>query len=447
MPAHRLTRLVVLLCLFCAIIMPSAHAAKPRENNKYASLVMEYETGKILHARNADKVLHPASLTKIMTLVMAFEAMRAGKLRANDRITFSRHAASQSPSKIGIRAGGSMRVDDVIKAIVTKSANDASAALAEHLAGSESGFARAMTRRAHDIGMNRTTFKNASGLPHPGQVTTARDMATLARYLLVTYPDYYRYFSTVNFNYQGRTHRNHNRLLSQYEGMDGIKTGFINASGFNLVASAKRDGTRLVGVVFGGRTWQSRNAHMVELLDESFRDIRTYGIARLPSQGTIGTVGDVQLASASATIPVPAPKPELPASNDPRYSDGEPQLDVLPVSTTTPAAGQVVAAPKALHTQTVYAQSATQTGSWAIQIGAFQSRAATDQALQSARQRLPSHIASVAQPEIVPTRVAQNTASGGEWIFRARLRGFDAGDAAAACRFFADCLTISPSAY
>ncbi len=461
MTLHRLTNLVALLCLLCTVVTAgAAHAAKPRNNDKYAALVMEYKTGKIVHAQNADKVLHPASLTKIMTLTMAFEAMRAGKLRPNDRITFSRHATSQSPTKMGIRTGGSMRVDDVIKAIVTKSANDAAVALGEHLAGSESAFANVMTRKAHKIGMTRTTFRNASGLPHPGQVTTARDMATLARYVLVTYPDYYRYFSTVNFSYNGVTHRNHNRLLSQYEGMDGIKTGFINASGYNLVASAKRDGTRLVGVVFGGRTWQSRNAKMVELLDKSFSDIRTYGIARLPSHGTIGTQGDVQLASTQPdSVSIPENKPALPDSNDPRYRDGEPQLSVLPVATAKPVAGDIIVPPpKSLRTQTVYQQDApahvvaaaytppamtSQNGNWAIQIGAFQSRSATDLALQSARKRLPSHMANTAQPEIVPTRVAQN----GEWIFRARLRGFAAKDATEACRFFADCLTISPSSY
>ncbi|MES2728947.1 MAG: D-alanyl-D-alanine carboxypeptidase family protein [Pseudomonadota bacterium] len=455
-----------------------ALAAAARDNNKYASLVMEYETGKIIHARNADKVLHPASLTKIMTLTLAFEAMRAGKLRAGDRIVFSKHAAAQSPTKMGIRAGGSMRADDAIKAIVTKSANDAAVALGEHLAGSESGFAQVMTRKARAIGMSKTTFKNASGLPNPNQVTTARDMATLARYVLATYPDYYRYFSMVNFSYNGATHRNHNRLLSQYEGMDGIKTGFVNASGYNLVSSAKRDGTRLVGVVFGGRTWQSRNAHMVELLDKSFNDIRSYGIAQLPAAGVIGTVNDTQIVSVktvSMTHP-PGSKPVMPSSNDPRYHNGAPDMAVLPVAAAQAAPGQIVQATttttvshvpvpmptqKPLHTQTVYQETAPAqvmaaayhptpaggNGNWAIQIGAFQSRAATDLALASARKRLPSHIASAAQPEIVPTRTAQNGVSGGEWIFRARLRGFAAKDAAEACGYFPDCLTIAPGAY
>ncbi len=462
-----------------AFIPGDALAAKTSkgQNQKYAALVMEMDTGKVIYSRYPDKVVHPASLTKIMTLMMAFDAMDRGSLRKTDRVVFSKHAASASPTKMGIRVGGSMKVDDVIKSIVTKSANDSAAALGEHLSGSESAFARAMTAKARNIGMKDTTFKNASGLPDPGQVTTAHDMALLARYLIKNYPEYYPYFSTVNFSYNGVNHHNHNRLLDKYAGMDGIKTGFINASGYNLVASAKRGNTRLIGVVFGGRSWQSRNAHMVELLDEGFANIRQNGIQNVAAQGYIPLPGDsadtnevVRVATAAPETSaisraemvgnsgglVPTTKPGViaaayePASAPVSWKDDDlrtasankPAHQAVPV--IRPEAKQIIAAKAVSQTVTTgYAQPSSTVGSasWAIQIGAFQSRAATDLALATAKKRLPRHMDKV-EPEIVPYRTAQ-----AEWIFRARLRGFNENDAQSACKYFADCLPISPGAY
>ena len=278
-----------------------AHAKKKKSkgNPKYASIVMDADTGVILSQRYADKVLHPASLTKIMTLVMAFEALDRGDIRLRDRIRISNRAASMVPSKLGLPAGSSIRVEDAIYALVTKSANDVAVALGEHIGGSESKFAAMMTARARDIGMRSTRFKNASGLHNKYQVSSARDMAGLARYVLQRYPHYYRYFSTKSFTYRGKTYRSHNRLMSSYKGMDGFKTGYINASGFNLVASAKRNGRRLIGVVFGGRTSKSRNAHMAQIMDAGFLRAGKIRMARAkpPKPQQKPTIG---LASANS---------------------------------------------------------------------------------------------------------------------------------------------------
>jgi len=264
--------LLLVLSFLLAASMPSdafaktsKKSSKSTENKLYAAIVVDAQTGEVLMARYADSIRHPASLTKMMTLYMVFEELKTGKLRMNDNIKITKHAAGMSPSKLGLPVGSNIRVKDAILALVTKSANDVSAAIGDKLGGSERAFARKMTQRARDLGMSRTTFRNASGLPDPQQVSTARDMAKLAMALLRDFPEYYHYFGVRNFTYHGATHKNHNRLLGEYDGLDGIKTGYINASGFNLVASAKRSGRRLVGVVFGGRTWKSRNAHMVKI--------------------------------------------------------------------------------------------------------------------------------------------------------------------------------------
>lgn len=255
--------------------------AKAKSNPKYASLVMDADSGQILSQRYADKSLHPASLTKMMTLLLTFEALDRGEIRKNSRVRISRYAASKPPSKLGLPVGSTIKVEDAIRALATKSANDIAVALAEKLGGSESRFATKMTARARSIGMNKTRFKNASGLHNKYQITTARDMAKLAQYILQRYPHHYKYFSTRKFSYKGKTYRNHNRLLDSYRGMDGFKTGYINASGFNLVASAHRNGRRLIGVVFGGRSGKTRNAHMASILDKGFKKARGTRTARL----------------------------------------------------------------------------------------------------------------------------------------------------------------------
>ncbi|WP_240492849.1 D-alanyl-D-alanine carboxypeptidase [Candidatus Terasakiella magnetica] len=237
---------------------------------KYASFVMDADTGRVLHSVNADTRNYPASLTKMMTLFMLFEALEQKKVTLNTKLRVSRKATWQPPSRLGLKAGSHIRVEDAIYALVTKSANDVATVVGEALGGTEWEFAKLMTKRARQIGMKSTNFRNASGLPNRRQLSTARDMATLGNELWKRYPQYYKYFKTTKWSYKGRTYGNHNKLMKKYDGMDGIKTGYIRASGFNLVTSVKRGGHRLIGVVFGGKTANRRNTHMAKILDKGF---------------------------------------------------------------------------------------------------------------------------------------------------------------------------------
>jgi D-alanyl-D-alanine carboxypeptidase len=263
------------LCRFVWIIVAAATGwvAGGAFAGPYSALVMEIESDRALYEQNADEIRHPASLTKMMTLYLVFEALEEGRVSLHDTFYASAYSASRSPSRIGLRPGDPLTVEEGILALVTCSANDAAATLGEGLAGSEPAFAAMMTRKARELGMSQTVFRNASGLPDSEQVTTARDMYRLGKALLKHFPQYYPYFSTSRFQYRGRSFHNHNHLLENYHGADGIKTGFINASGFNLVASARRNGVRLVGVVFGGNSWPRRDAHMRDLLDDGFAQI------------------------------------------------------------------------------------------------------------------------------------------------------------------------------
>jgi D-alanyl-D-alanine carboxypeptidase len=236
------------------------------ETPRYADIVVDANTGNVLHATNPDALRHPASLTKIMTLYLLFERLEAGKLKLDSSLDVSAHAAAQSPTKLGLRDGQTLKVEDAIKGIVTRSANDAAVVVAENLAGDEEEFARLMTRKAQALGMSRTVYKNASGLPNNDQVTTARDQSILGRAIQERFPRYYPYFSTRTFTFRGHAIGNHNHLLGRVEGVDGIKTGYINASGFNLVTSLHRGNRYLVAAVFGGSSARSRDARMSELI-------------------------------------------------------------------------------------------------------------------------------------------------------------------------------------
>ncbi len=267
-------RLGVALTLWASISLaaaPEALAGEPR----YAAMVIDGNTGKVLHAADADAPRRPASLTKMMTLYLVFEEMKAGRLTMASRITMTAEAANAQPSKLGLDPGEDLSLADAIKALITKSANDVAIAVAQHIAGSEAAFARRMTDRARDLGMRATTFRNASGLPNPDQITTARDMLTLALHLNDDFPDEFRLFSLRAFSYRGKTHRNHNTLMSSFEGMDGIKTGYTSASGFNVVTSVHYKGLHLVGVVFGGSSAASRNSQMRFLLRRAMVDAST----------------------------------------------------------------------------------------------------------------------------------------------------------------------------
>jgi len=239
----------------------------------YAALVAEVETERPLFERNADELRHPASLTKMMTLYLVFEALANERISRDTVFRASRFAVLRPPSRLGLNAGDAITVEQGILALVTRSANDAAAVIAEGMAGSESAFAQLMTEKAHQLGMERTVYRNASGLPDPNQVTTAWDMFRLGKSLYKHFPQYYPYFSTTQFYFDGRSFHNHNHLLKNYPVADGIKTGFVNASGFNLVASARRGGHRLIGVVFGGTSAAARDAHMRDILDDGFAQL------------------------------------------------------------------------------------------------------------------------------------------------------------------------------
>jgi D-alanyl-D-alanine carboxypeptidase len=235
---------------------------------RYADIVVDANTGSVLHAAAADELRHPASLTKIMTLYLLFERIEAGKIKLDTELPVSEHASVQAPTKLGLKPGRTIAVEDAIRGLVTKSANDAAVVVAEALGGTESDFAEMMTKKAHALGMSRTEYHNASGLPNDAQLTTARDQALLGRAIQERFPRYYRYFSTQSFTYHGETMGNHNHLLGHVEGVDGIKTGYTQASGFNLVTSVHRNNRHIVAVVLGGTSGGARDARMRSLIEE-----------------------------------------------------------------------------------------------------------------------------------------------------------------------------------
>ena len=281
--------MLLLLALVVSALAPIDGArAQDAKKIKQASIVVDANTGKVLHEQFADAPRYPASLTKMMTLYMVFSEIEQRRLSFDTKITVSARAAGVAPSKLDLDAGEEIAVLDAVKALITKSANDMAVALAEHIGGSEVQFARLMTERARQIGMRSTTFRNASGLPDPGQITTARDMVTLGLRLQDDFPKHYRLFSLTQFVYRGKTYRSHNTLMHGFPGMDGIKTGYTRASGFNLVSSVNADNKHIVAAVFGGKTAQARNAHMRLLLYRALEDASTQK-TRQPAQQLIAT--------------------------------------------------------------------------------------------------------------------------------------------------------------
>jgi D-alanyl-D-alanine carboxypeptidase len=248
------------------IILASTNA-----DAKYASFVIDAKTGQVLHAINENTRNYPASLTKLMTLYLLFEALETKKLTMKSRLKVSRRAANRPASKLGLRPGQTIKVKDAMMAIIVKSANDVASVVAENIAGNEQRFALLMTNKARKLSMRRTTFRNASGLPHRGQLSTAKDMATLAHAIINHFPQYYIFFSQRYFKYENRTYKSHNKILKSFPGAEGMKTGYIRASGYNLVTTAKQNGKRIIGVVFGGKSSRSRNGHMKKLLTRAFK--------------------------------------------------------------------------------------------------------------------------------------------------------------------------------
>ncbi|MEM9707787.1 MAG: D-alanyl-D-alanine carboxypeptidase family protein [Pseudomonadota bacterium] len=277
-------------------------------------MVMDARTGEVLHSRNADTRLHPASLTKMMTLYVAFEAVERGEISLDDRVTISRKAAAEPPSKLGLKSGQKIKLRFLIRAAAIKSANDAATAIGEAISGSEAAFARRMNRTAKAMGMTRTTFKNAHGLTEAGHLSTARDMTILGRHVFYDYPDYYNLFSRIQTSAGKKTVTNTNRrLLNAYRGSDGIKTGYTRAAGYNLVASAERGRERIIATVFGGRSTATRNARVAELLDMGFKRAPTQVAVRKPKRpaylGNAASPVMVARAGPMGRSPLPKARP------------------------------------------------------------------------------------------------------------------------------------------
>jgi len=423
-----LVRFAAIALLLGAPMMSSAaQAAKTKAiaspvTGRYATIVMEAGTNRVLYATDPDELRHPASMTKMMTLLMLFEAMDRGEVSMDTRMKVSKFAATRPPTKLMVKARSTVRVEDAINALVILSANDIATVVAEHLGGTEGKFGQMMTARAHALGMTSTVFRNASGLPDPRQVSTARDMATLSMALIEKFPQHYAVFSKDQFTFNGYTYRTHNRLLAAYEGADGLKTGFINTSGFNLSASAMRDGHRIVAVTFGGPTAAARDRHMADLLDRGFALLSnqpetTVATARIYNyeESFKRPVAPVMVARATPK------KGKKPVASETAIGDVNEPASTL--SASIPAAAQ---------------------GMWAIQVGAFSSRATAETQARAAELKLKPDYASA-------SAIVQAGKSNGKTIYRARIVGLPKSDLIRACAIAAPkaknaCQAISPEA-
>jgi D-alanyl-D-alanine carboxypeptidase len=411
--------------------------AQPAEAGRYASIIMDAENGAILHAANPDTRSYPASLTKVMTLYLLFDELESGRLRLDSRLAVSAHASGQAPSKLALEPGDHISVQDAILALVTKSANDVAVVIGEAIGGTEPNFAQMMTRKAHALGMRNTTYRNASGLPNPGQMSTVRDQALLARALINNHAGYYKYFSTRQFNFEGQTITTHNRLMLRYPGADGIKTGYIHASGFNLISSAKRGDKRIIGVVFGGATGASRDNHMAQLLDKGFAKLKrgeSVELAAAPDTSADQDLPDIdELVAAAQTAPAAA-KPQL----------------------TKPAAAKVAAKAKAPPAKKAVMRAPARDededddedavgdadpDGWAIQVGAFNGYNPAHQAAAAAAKKL-GRLASDGEIEI-----AKSPGKGHAKLYRARISGLNESQARAACKKLGKgCKLVTPNA-
>jgi len=327
------------LCGFVAAVLTLSN--DPTHAAPYADIVVDANSGAVLHATNPDARRHPASLTKIMTLYLLFEQLEAGKLKLDSPLKVSAEAAGQTPTKLGLKPGGTLAVEDAIKGMVTRSANDAAVVVAEAIAGNEDDFAKLMTRKAQALGMKNTVYKNASGLPDDNQVTTARDQSTLGRAIQERFPRYYKYFSIRSFTFRGESISNHNHLLGKVEGVDGIKTGYINASGFNLVTSVHRGNRYLVAVVMGGSSGGSRDARMRELISEKIAQASTKRTAPMVAEAS-GT-SDAKPEPMVVTKAEAKPEPMVAAKAEPKP---EPKPEPMVVTKPEPKVAAAKVEPK-----------------------------------------------------------------------------------------------------
>lgn len=411
------------LC-FCDSANARTTQRKPAQNNRYAAVIMDAQTGKVLSSDHADSPRFPASLTKMMTLFLTFEALDRGKIHINKYLDVSPNAMNQPPSKLGIHPSRPITVKQAILALVTRSANDVAMAMAETIGGTQRGFAALMNERAKSLGMRNTVFYNPSGLPDPRQKTTARDIATLARALMQYFPHHYHYFGTKSFVYRGTIITTHNNLMRRFKGMDGLKTGYIGASGFNLAASAVRNNRRVIVVVFGGKTALRRDNHVADLLNRGFTMVAR---EKLPIQ--VAAAGKTTPTPIVATAPITTElsNPTKPgqAMVKPAASQQATQqlVNYLPIEDRAPPIGQDMA-PQAID------------GGWGIQVGAYGSEALGMQALDVARGILTG-LPPQAQGVVLPAQTPQGL------VYRARFLGLSAEDASAACKRLRECMVFA----
>lgn len=466
MPIFALVRreLLSLMLIIALAVVPTTAPLSAQENTRYAAIVVDAETGEVLFARHADSQRYPASITKVMTLYLAFEALTEGKVKLDDRITVSALAASQPPSKLGLAAGQTISLDDAMKATAVRSANDMAVVIAEHVGGSQERFAEQMTQKARELGMTQTRYVNPNGLPDARQVTTARDLAILARAVMRDYPQYYRYFGLHDWTFEGREYRNTNGLLRSEFGYDGMKTGYTRASGYNLAASAVRDGRRLVTIVLGGRTTASRNAHVASLMDTGF-EVERLRRAGQPIQIAqayfeqkgfgIGpdNSGPVEYASVAADeeededgvgstavsyAALPAAPPQ-PTRITPAPSEGRTVAALLrerPADVTASLNGAPAARPAPPRTPP--RETARETaGRWAVQVGAFRDETVARNWLTEVNRRFRSQFAA-----------AERSVQNAEGWYRSRFTGMSEQAAQSACATLAErrvtCMVVRP---
>ena len=429
---------VLVLVVIAAVAVPAAaseHVMPGPGGPIYEAIVVDADTGQVLRELNPDAVTYPASLTKMMTLYLTFEALNQGRLRLDQYLPVSVAAATHAPSRIGLQPGEVVSVRDLILAIVTKSANDAAAVLGEALGGgSEAAFAQLMTQKAQQLGMTRTHYANASGLPDPEQLTTARDIARLALALYHDFPREYRYFSVRQFDFQGEIVNGHDHMLGWYPGADGIKTGFTVASGYNLATSAVQNGHRLIGVILGGRTVRSRDVSMAQMLDLGFSDLAREAVlvaqrqapapeAATPAVATAPSFATVAAASMAtpAVKPVPAMQQQVAAAPQPAVSDQS------PARPAEKSLGEVAAAAISHLAPVSSAEAAPATHEpsegWGIQLGAFRAEAAAE--------RVEREVAHFAWAKGKQVQILAPAA--GERLYRARLLNFSPQAARVAC--------------
>jgi D-alanyl-D-alanine carboxypeptidase len=456
-----------MVALGLLIVSIGAAQAKP----EFSSIAIDARTGAILFQNEPDGLRHPASLTKMMTLYVLFQDLKAGRIKRSTLLRVSSRAAAMAPSKLGLRAGSTISVDDAIKALVTKSANDVAATIGENLGGTESNFAARMTRVARSIGMSRSTFLNASGLPNPNQYTTARDMGTLGLRLMRDFPQYYPYFRIGSFSYRGKQIKTHNRLLGRFDGTDGIKTGYTAASGYNLVTSTRRGDKRLVGVVLGARSGGTRNTYMMVMLQKVFAKARSGTTVAALAGSSKGVINPLASAGASQQAAVIPPEPAAPendalakaaeaASQGPVDTSGseedasqtastdEPkvlQADLAPVSSAiTPKKKIPPKLPFEVKSVSAPADKLTNqlAQTWNIQIGAFPDKTAAQAKLAALRERPVKELNN--KPAFT---LAVKT--GAQTLYRARFGGFDEASAKQACaritKLGQKCVTVSPN--